>query len=196
MGAGVAPEGWDGAPREGGCLACHGWQPPTRSYIGVNVTSDETMSCVNKSYGFPLNRATTGARGRALRRYITNDDRNGDLWVGSFRHGHVNSCSLFSRILCMITSFIIPGDWPLVRGIVRRSTELQLLGPFGGRFPDCFSTAIVGVTPTPSNRSPSTNTSSTANNNRPPPIRNAVAANTAPSVRVPMTSPSRYFYNP
>ena len=54
-------------------------------------------------------------------------------------------------------------------------------------------TSIVGVTPTPSRRSPSTSTSSTARSNKPPPIRNAVAARTAPSVRVPITGPSRVF---
>jgi hypothetical protein len=35
---------------------------------------------------------------------------------------------------------------------------------------------MVGATPTPSNRSPSTNTSPTANSNSPLPIRNTVAA--------------------
>jgi hypothetical protein len=56
--------------------------------------------------------------------------------------------------------------------------------------------SIVGATPTPSRRSPSTSTSSTASSSKPSPMRNAVAARTAPSVCVPIISPSRNFLKP
>ena len=58
-------------------------------------------------------------------------------------------------------------------------------------------TAMVGPTPVPSNRSPSTRTWSTASSSRSPlRIRNALAASTSPLVRLPITSPSRYFSKP
>ena len=64
----------------------------------------------------------------------------------------------------------------------------------GGRRPphrECSNgTSIVGVTPRPSSRSPSTSTSATGSSSRPPPSsRKARAASSAPALRVPITGP-------
>ena len=77
------------------------------------------------------------------------------------------------------------------------STARRAAGRRRRRSGNSNATSMVGSTPEPSSRRPSTTTSSTASKSSPSsPMRKAVAASTAPSVRLPTSSPRRYSLKP